>query len=73
MAGWVINASDHAVTDGPQITVVAIVMTALALTTVLLRIYVRFGIIRASGIGKLWLVRVVLVATGRLTYALIYR
>lgn len=52
MAGWVLNASDGAATDGPQITAVAVVMTALALTTVLLRLYVRFGIIRASGLGK---------------------
>lgn len=51
--GWVFHAADNAPTDGPQITAIAIIMTALALTTVLLRLYVRFGIIQASGIGKI--------------------
>lgn len=53
--GWVFHAAEHAPTDGPEITAIAIAMTALALTTVLLRIYVRFGIIKASGIDD-WLI-----------------
>ena len=37
---------------GPIITGVAIALTCLSLITVVLRMYVRFGMIKAAGIGE---------------------
>lgn len=52
--GWTFNTTNpDAPTDGPQITAVAATMTALALTTVMLRVYVRWGMLNAFGTGKL--------------------
>lgn len=51
--GWTFNtANPDAPTDGPQIVAVAVIMTTLALTTVILRVYVRCVMLNAFGTGK---------------------
>ncbi|KAM5349879.1 hypothetical protein ACJ41O_006384 [Fusarium nematophilum] len=49
MAGWTYNAPDDAPTNGPQITSLAIVFTAVAFLTVILRVYVRGFMVKAFG------------------------
>lgn len=52
--GWTYNTKDpNAPTDGPMITGVAIVLTALSFVTVCLRTYVRAILIKALGVGKI--------------------
>jgi hypothetical protein len=51
--GWTYNTADpDAPTMGPVISQVAVILTAVSLIMVLLRAYVRFGMIKAAGIGK---------------------
>jgi len=51
--GWTFNTADpDAPTLGPIITGVAIALTCVSLITVVLRMYVRFGMIKAAGIGE---------------------
>ena len=51
--GWTFNTFDQDTpTMGPIITGVAIALTCLSLITVVLRMYVRFSMIKAAGIGE---------------------
>jgi hypothetical protein len=50
--GWTYNTADGVANDGPLISIVAIVFTALSLTMLLLRFYVRGYMIKAVGVGK---------------------
>lgn len=52
MSGWTHNASPDVPTQGPQISALAIVFTAVALIVVLLRLYVRAILVKAIGTGK---------------------
>ncbi|KAG8165803.1 hypothetical protein KVR01_004355 [Diaporthe batatas] len=48
--GWTFNTADpNAPTDGPKISAVAIIMTTLAMVTVILRVYVRQFMVKAFG------------------------
>lgn len=48
--GWTFNTVDpNAPTDGPKISAVAIIMTTLAMVTVILRVYVRQFMVKAFG------------------------
>lgn len=50
--GWTFNTVDpNAPTDGPKISAVAIIMTTLAMVTVILRVYVRQFMVKAFGAG----------------------
>ncbi|KLO82552.1 integral membrane protein PTH11 [Fusarium fujikuroi] len=49
MSGWTYNAPSGSSTDGPQITSIAVVFTAVALLTVLLRVYVRGFMLKSVG------------------------
>ncbi|KAF5651171.1 integral membrane protein PTH11 [Fusarium sp. NRRL 25303] len=49
MSGWTYNAPSGSPTDGPQITSIAVVFTAVALLTVLLRVYVRGFMLKSVG------------------------
>lgn len=52
--GWTYNTVDSdAPTMGPTITGLAVAMSVLSLTAVVLRAYVRFKLIKASGSGKI--------------------
>jgi hypothetical protein len=53
--GWTYNTADNVANDGPLISMVAIVLTALSLAMLLLRFYVRGYMIKAVGVGKLFL------------------
>lgn len=49
---WVYNITNsNAPTDAAEVIGVAVVMTALALLIVVLRVYVRWGILNVFGIG----------------------
>jgi hypothetical protein len=50
--GWVRNAKDGVLTDGPMITALASAMIGLAAIFVGLRMYVRLLMIRAFGNGE---------------------
>jgi hypothetical protein len=50
--GWTYNTPDGVPNDGPHITAVAIVFTAMSLSILLLRFYVRGVMIKAIGAGK---------------------
>ncbi|KAF3030340.1 hypothetical protein E8E11_000426 [Didymella keratinophila] len=50
--GWTYNTPDSVPNDKPQITAVAIVFTAMSLSILLLRFYVRGIMIKAIGAGK---------------------
>jgi hypothetical protein len=52
--GWTYNTADNVANDGPLISMVAIVLTALSLAMLLLRFYVRGYMIKAVGVGKLF-------------------
>ncbi|KAI1047851.1 hypothetical protein LB505_012265 [Fusarium chuoi] len=52
MSGWTYNAPSGSPTDGPQITSIAVVFTAVALLTVLLRVYVRGFMLKSVGAGS---------------------
>ncbi len=55
--GWTYNTvNPDAPTIGPGITITAAVLTALSLLVVCLRLYVRLGIIKATGIGMFFFV-----------------
>ena len=55
--GWTFNTVDpNAPTDGPKISAVAIIMTTLAMVTVILRVYVRQFMVKAFGAGTFRLV-----------------
>lgn len=50
--GWTFNTvNPDAPTDGPRISAIAIVMTALAMVAVILRVYVRQRMVKAFGAG----------------------
>jgi hypothetical protein len=49
--GWTYNTPDDAENDGPQITAIAIVFTAVSLLVLSLRFYVRGYMIKAIGAG----------------------
>jgi hypothetical protein len=52
--GWTYNtANPDAPTIGEQITAVSAALTVLSLVIVCLRLYVRFGILKAPGIGMM--------------------
>ena len=50
--GWAYNTADNVANDGPLISIVAVVFTALSLAMLLLRFYVRGYMIKAIGVGK---------------------
>ncbi|VTT64308.1 unnamed protein product [Fusarium fujikuroi] len=54
MSGWTYNAPSGSPTDGPQITSIAVVFTAVALLTVLLRVYVRGFMLKSVGAETKW-------------------
>jgi hypothetical protein len=49
--GWTYNTPDDAANDGPHVTAVAIIFTALSLSILSLRFYVRGWMIKAIGAG----------------------
>ena len=49
---WTFNADGNAPTDGVWISAVAIIFTTFSLVCVLLRLYVRLVLVKASGIGE---------------------
>jgi hypothetical protein len=49
--GWTYNTPDDVPNEGPQITAVAIALTAMSLVVLLLRFYVRVCMIKAIGAG----------------------
>ena len=49
--GWTYNTADSVANDGPLITGVAIALTATSLSVLLLRLYVRLWMIKATGAG----------------------
>ncbi|KAF5005357.1 hypothetical protein FDECE_8169 [Fusarium decemcellulare] len=50
MAGWTFNTLKDAPTDGPEISALGIVFTAVALIVVILRVYVRGFMVKAFGV-----------------------
>jgi len=50
--GWTYNTPDDVANEGPQITAIAIVFTAVSLLVLTLRFYVRGCITKAIGAGK---------------------
>jgi len=50
--GWTYNTPDDIANEGPQITAIAIVFTAVSLLVLTLRFYVRGCITKAIGAGK---------------------
>ncbi|RII10599.1 hypothetical protein CUC08_Gglean006594 [Alternaria sp. MG1] len=63
--GWTYNTPDDAANDGPHITAVAIIFTALSLSILSLRFYVRGWMIKAIGADD-W----ILIATWVSSYTL---
>ncbi|EWZ47232.1 hypothetical protein FOCG_16544 [Fusarium oxysporum f. sp. radicis-lycopersici 26381] len=62
MSGWTYNAPSGSPTDGPQITSIAVVFTAVALLTVLLRVYVRGFMLKSVGADD-WIIIVTWIAS----------
>lgn len=54
--GWTYNTPDGVANDGPRITAVAIVLTTVSLSSLLLRLYVRGYMLKAVGAGE-WFTR----------------
>ena len=50
--GWTYNTPDDIANEGPQITAIAIIFTAVSLLVLTLRFYVRGCITKAIGAGK---------------------